>query len=263
MFEPAGRVAVVTGGASGIGLALSRRLAAEGARVVVADRAGAEGVGAAVGGLGLTVDVSVEAEVDGLVRTVLDTYGSLDLFCANAGILHGEPPPDPATAGVGVSDEGWDRIWRVNVLAHVYAARALLPHWLERREGHLLVTASAAGLLTTLGNAPYSVTKHAVVALAEWLAISYGDSGVSVTCLCPEGVNTPMLDGDAGPDSFLRHGALDPDVVAAAALDGVRDGRFLVLSHPGTAGYVLRRATDHDRWIAGMRRLQASLGPWM
>lgn len=248
----------MTGGASGIGLALCRRLAAAGAVVVVADRAGADAAARSVGGSGVTTDVADGGDVAALVDGVVAAHGRIDLFCANAGILFGQPPDDPlGCVGPEASDAAWDRMWRVNTLSHVFAARALLPHWLERGEGRLLVTASAAGLLTTLGNAPYTVTKHAAVAFAEWMAVTYGDQGVTVTCLCPEGVHTAML--DAVPGSFLEAGALDPDVVASAALDGVREGRFLVLPHPHTAGFVARRATDHARWLAGMRRLWRSV----
>jgi NAD(P)-dependent dehydrogenase (short-subunit alcohol dehydrogenase family) len=259
MWDPKGQVAVVTGGASGIGFALCRALSAAGATVVVADRRGAAEAAAEVGGTGVLCDVTVEADVVSLVDGAIDAHGRVDLFCANAGIFFGEPVADPlAVVGAEMSDEGWDRIWRVNALSHVFAARALLPHWLDRGEGRLLVTASAAGLLTTIGNAPYTVTKHAAVAFAEWVSITYGDRGVTVTCLCPEGVRTPML--DALPGNFLEPGALDADVVAAAALDGVRQGRFLVMPHPHTGEYVVRKATDHERWLAGMRKLQASMG---
>jgi NAD(P)-dependent dehydrogenase (short-subunit alcohol dehydrogenase family) len=258
MWDPKGQVAVVTGGASGIGLALCRALAAAGATVVVADRQGAADAAAEVGGKGVHCDVTVEADVVSLVDGTIDVHGRVDLFCANAGIFFGEPVDDPlATVGAEATDEAWDLMWRVNTLSHVFAARALLPHWLERGEGRLLVTASAAGLLTTVGNAPYTVTKHGAVAFAEWLSITYGDRGVTVTCLCPEGVRTPML--DALPGNFLEPGALDADVVAGAALDGVREGRFLVMPHPHTAEYVARKAADHERWLAGMRKLQRSL----
>jgi len=184
------------------------------------------------------------------VAETVAAFGPIDLFCSNAGISIGHGPE--------TSNQDWQTIWNVNLMAHVFAARALLPHWLDRGEGRLLVTASAAGLLTTIGNAPYTVTKHAAVAFAEWVSITYGDRGVTVTCLCPEGVRTPML--DALPGNFLEPGALDADVVAAAALDGVRQGRFLVMPHPHTAEYVARKAADHERWLAGMRKLQASLG---
>ena len=261
-MQLAGKVAVVTGGASGIGRALCRRFAAEGAAVVVADLDGdgAAAVAGEVAGRAVSTDVSVEADVVHLVEDTLSTHGRIDLFCSNAGILWGVPPEDPeAVVGVDASDEAWERIWRVNVMAHVFGSRAVLPAMLERGEGYLLTTASAAGLLTVLGNAPYAVTKHAALALAEWLAITYGDAGIKVSCLCPEGVRTPML--DAGPDSFKETIAtLDPEDVAGAVVEGLATERFLILPHPQVAEYFRRKADDHERWLAGMRRLQAQAG---
>ncbi len=255
-----GKVAVVTGGASGIGRALCRRFAAGGARVVVSDvdGAGAAAVAGEISGMAVAADVSVEADVAHLVETALDTHGAVDLFCSNAGVLWGERPDDPAApVGVDASDEAWERIWRINFMAHVYGARAVLPSMLDRGEGYLLTTASAAGLLTTLGNAPYAVTKHAALSLAEWLAITYGDKGIKVSCLCPEGVRTDMLDSVGG--SFLAAGALDPEEVADVVADGLAAERFLILPHPKVAEYFRRKAEDYDRWLAGMRRLQASV----
>jgi NAD(P)-dependent dehydrogenase (short-subunit alcohol dehydrogenase family) len=250
------KVVVVTGGASGIGRALCRRFAAEGARgVVVADLAGdgAAAVAEEIGGLGVSTDVSVEADIRTLVDTAESTYGPIDLFCSNAGIAIG--------GGVDVADEAWDRIWGINVMAHVYAARAVLPGMLARGSGYLLATASAAGLLTNLGAAPYAVTKHAAVALAEWLAITHGDAGIKVSCLCPQGVRTPMLLGgsDAGEDAanMLMPGAIEPEDVADAVVEGLEAERFLILPHPEVAEYFRRKADDYDRWLAGMRRLQA------
>jgi NAD(P)-dependent dehydrogenase (short-subunit alcohol dehydrogenase family) len=257
-----GSVAVVTGGATGIGRALCRRFAAEGASVVVADvdGAGAATVAAEVGGKAVATDVSVEADVIHLVDAALSAHGRVDLFCSNAGILWGARPDDPeAVLGVEATDEAWDRIWHVNVMAHVYGARAVLPSMLERGEGYLLSTVSAAGLLTVLGNAPYAVTKHAALALAEWLAITYGDAGIKVSCLCPEGVNTNML--DAAPDSFKGMvTTLEPEDVAGTVVEGLAAERFLILPHPRVADYFRRKAEDYDRWLAGMRRLQAQAG---
>ncbi len=265
-MELAGKVVVVTGAASGIGRAMARRFAAEGARaVVVADL---DGDGAATvageidaaGGTATAVatDVSVEADVRRLVERTEADHGPIDLFCSNAGIATG--------GGVEVPDEEWDRIWRINVLAHVFAARAVLPGMLARGEGYLLQTASAAGLLTQIGSAPYTVTKHAAVALAEWLAITHGDAGIKVSCLCPQGVRTPMLlgghaAGDPGASAVLASGAaLEPEEVAEAVVRGLAEERFLILPHPEVAEYVRRKADDRDRWLAGMRRLQARIG---
>ena len=250
-MERAGKVVVVTGGASGIGRALARRFDAEGARgVAVADRDadGAAATAAAIGAraIAVTTDVSVEADLRRLVEVTEEAFGPIDLFCSNAGIA--------TNGGVDASDDDWQRIWDINVMAHVFAARAVLPGMLARGEGYLLNTASAAGLLTQIGSAPYSVTKHAAVALAEWLSITHGDAGIKVSCLCPQGVRTPML-GDGG--ALLGPGALEPEDVAQAVVDGLRSEEFLILPHPEVKEYVRRKADDHDRWIRGMRRLQA------
>ena len=257
------KVAVVTGGASGIGRALCLRFAQEGARaVVVADQneAGAEAVAAEVAGAGsrsaaVRVDVAAEAEVSALVQRTENEFGPIDLFCSNAGIGGG--------GGIEAPTAEWQQVWDVNVMAHVFAARAVVPFMVARGEGYLLHTASAAGLLAQIGNAPYSVTKHAVVALAEWLSITYGDTGVRVSCLCPQGVRTPMLLGgleqvDAGASAVLAAGGmLEPEQVADAVVAGLADERFLILPHPEVAEYLRRKATDPDRWLRGMRRLHA------
>ncbi|HYE65425.1 MAG TPA: SDR family oxidoreductase [Pyrinomonadaceae bacterium] len=247
------KVLVVTGGASGIGRALCRRFAAEGARgVVVADvdADGAAQVAAEIGGLAVETDVGVESEIERLVDRATEAYGPIDLFCSNAGIA--------LAGGIEVSDAEWQRIWQINLMAHVYAARAVLPQMLARGNGYLLQTASAAGLLSQIGSAPYAVTKHAAVAFAEWLAITYGDQGIKVSCLCPQGVRTNMLDGDdkPAPVAFLRDGALQPEAVAEAVVKGLAEERFLILPHPEVAEYVRRKADDPDRWLRAMRHLQ-------
>jgi NAD(P)-dependent dehydrogenase (short-subunit alcohol dehydrogenase family) len=249
------KVAVVTGGANGIGRALCQRFASEGARGVViadldADRA--EALATQINGFAVKTDVSIEADIINLVKQATDAYQRIDLFCSNAGI--GTP------GGADESNEIWQRIWEVNVMPHVYAARHVLPGMLARGEGYILATASAAGLLTQIGSAPYSVTKHAAVAFAEWLAITHGDAGIKVSCLCPQGVNTDLLRRSAdGPGEFLRAGALEPEQVADAVVNGLDEERFLILPHPEVAEYFRRKATDYDRWLRGMRRLQASI----
>ena len=247
--------AVVTGGANGIGRALCRRFAAEGARgVVVADvdADGAARVAEEIGGLAVETNVAVEADVVRLVQRATAQYGPIDLFCANAGIaLEGD---------ADVPDAQWQRIWEINVLAHIYATRAVLPGMLQRGEGYLLSTASAAGLLSQIGSAPYSVTKHAAVAFAEWLAITYGDRGIKVSCLCPQGVRTNMLNSaEGGLADLLRAGSLDPDEVAETVVAGLAEERFLILPHPEVAEYLRHKADDYERWLGGMRRLQAKL----
>jgi NAD(P)-dependent dehydrogenase (short-subunit alcohol dehydrogenase family) len=258
-----GKVVVVTGAGRGIGRALARRFAAEGAKGVAVgdlDQDNAEAVAAEIastgaGALGLRTDVGVERDVRALVEAAEEAFGPVDLCCSNAGIAIG--------GGVEASDDDWQRIWDVNLMAHVYAARAVLPSMLARGEGYLLNTASAAGLLTNLGAAPYSVTKHAAVALAEWLAVTHGDEGIKVSCLCPQGVNTAMLMGEANPgvtaaDVVKVAGrVLEPDDVAEAVVRGLEEERFLILPHPEVAEYWRRKADDPDRWLAGMRRLQA------
>jgi NAD(P)-dependent dehydrogenase (short-subunit alcohol dehydrogenase family) len=258
------RLCVVTGGASGIGQALCRRFAAEGARhVVVVDR-DADGALATADALGArasarTADVTVEADIEALVAHTEDTIGPIDLFASNAGVL--------GYGGIEVDDEAWQRVWAVNVQSHVYAARALVPRMLARGGGYLLSTASAAGLLSQPGDAPYTVTKHAAVAFAEWLAITYGDLGIKVSCLCPMAVDTAMLRGGVtasdtpvGAGAAAVAGILSVDQVARAVVDGLRDERFLILPHPEVAAFEQRRAADRDRWLAGMRRLTSTFG---
>jgi NAD(P)-dependent dehydrogenase (short-subunit alcohol dehydrogenase family) len=273
------RVVVVTGGASGIGRALCRRFAAAGARaVVVADLAAdgaravaaeinddSDGRGSTTRALAVPTDVTREADINAVVERTEETFGPIDLFCSNAGIAIG--------GGAEVPDESWERIWHVNVMAHVYAARAVLPGMIARGEGYLLNTASAAGLLTNLGAAPYSVTKHAAVGLAEWLAITHGPAGIKVSCLCPQGVRTAMLLGGLDPSApeggdqafpagqvVLASGEmLEPDDVADAVVEGLREETFLILPHPEVGEYFRHKATDYDRWLRGMRRLQERL----
>ena len=253
------KVVVVTGGANGIGRALCIRFAAEGARgVVVVDRDadGVQAVASELGeiALGLTADVAVEADIENVVEQTEERFGPIDLFCSNAGIGGG--------GGIEAPDEVWKDIWAINVLAHVYAARAVLPSMLARGEGYLLNTASAAGLLTNIGNAPYTATKHAAVGLAEWLSITYGDEGIKVSCLCPQGVRTNMLMGSPGDPStevVLAQGAIEPEQLAEAVVEGLRAESFLILPHPEVGDYVLRKAQDPDRWLRGMRKLQARI----
>jgi len=254
-MEISGRHAVVTGAASGIGRALAQRLAEEGAgAVVVADRdiEGARAVAEPIGGLALELDAGREDSVRALVAEATEANGPIDIFFSNAGA------PGPM-GGPEVPDDDWDETWRVNVMAHVWAARALLPDMIERRDGYLVNTASAAGILTQVSAAPYSVTKHAAVALAEWLAVTHGDDGVKVSCVCPQAVRTPMLDlameEPAGAATLSAGGLIDPEDVAAAVVEGIREERFLILPHEVVARHMAHKAGDPQRWIAGMRRI--------
>jgi NAD(P)-dependent dehydrogenase (short-subunit alcohol dehydrogenase family) len=251
-----GKVVLVTGGAHGIGRALCERFVAEGARgvaVVDRDAKASMELAQALGerAIGLAADVAREADVASAVRFTEERFGPIDLMVSNAGI--------GTMAGIDAPNDVWQGIWDVNVMAHVYAARAVLPGMLARGEGYLLSTASAAGLLTNIGDAPYSVTKHAAVALAEWLSITYGDDGIRVSCLCPQGVNTDML-REASQSSaggvVLAQGLLEPEDVADAVVAGLAEERFLILPHPEVHDFVQRKASDPDRWLAGMRKLQ-------
>jgi NAD(P)-dependent dehydrogenase (short-subunit alcohol dehydrogenase family) len=259
-MQLAGQHAVVTGGASGIGRALCIRFAELGAKVTVSDvvaqgaRATADGISASGGrARAIACDVRDEEQVRQLVGEATDFAGPISLFCSNAGV--------GALGGVDATDAAWTRAWETNFLAHVYAVRAVLPGMLERGEGYLLHTASAAGLLTQLGDLPYSVTKHAVVALAEWLAITYGDAGIRVSCLCPQGVRTAMIGGvdesSGGGGVLAAEGLLEPEEVADAVVEALAEERFLVLPHPEVLEYFRRKAADYDRWLRGMRRLRA------
>ncbi|MCW2814107.1 MAG: Dehydrogenase [Nocardioides sp.] len=246
--------AVVTGAARGIGRAIATRLAHEGWQIVVADLDEDElaDVAAQTGALAVPGDTSTDAGVRHLVDTAYDRYGRVDVFFANAGI--------GTLAGLDASDAEWARTLETNVLAHVRAARHLVPHWLDAGGGRLVVTASAAGLLTMIGAAAYSTTKHAAVGFAEWLSVTYGDRGVVVQAICPQGVQTAMLD-QAGPlkDLLSHDEALAPSAVAEAWVASLDDDRFLVLPHPEVGGYYAARAASTDRWLAGMRRLQSKV----
>jgi NAD(P)-dependent dehydrogenase (short-subunit alcohol dehydrogenase family) len=253
------KVVVVTGAARGIGFALAQAFVAAGARhVVVVDLRQAD-VDAAVAQLGertsgVALDVADRGALHQLVADVEAAHGPIDLFASNAGIASG--------AGVEASDEVWQAMFGVNVLAHVHAAEAVLPSMLARGEGYLLSTASAAGLLSQIGDLPYSVTKHAAVAVAEWLAITYADRGITVSCLCPQGVNTAMVNGGIGHEAaatVVAQGLLEPEQVAAEVVAAIGREDFLILPHPEVAEYYRRRATDPDRWLAGMSRLQARI----
>jgi NAD(P)-dependent dehydrogenase (short-subunit alcohol dehydrogenase family) len=250
-----GKVAVVTGGAGGIGSALARRFVQEGAKaVVVADVREAADLPERT--RAVVCDTADDAAVKALIDDVESREGPIDLYCANAGIAVG--------ADVTTADDVWNQVWHVNVMGSVVAARHLVPRWVERGDGYLLVTASAAGLLTTLGDAAYAATKHAAVGLAEWIAITYGDRGVKVSCLCPQGVKTRMVLGDdgegqLGTSQVKALGLIEPEEVADAVVEALAEERFLVLPHPEVLQYFRNKADNYGRWIGGMRKFQRSL----
>jgi NAD(P)-dependent dehydrogenase (short-subunit alcohol dehydrogenase family) len=262
-MEITGKVIAVTGAASGIGRGLARRFATGGAAAVVAIDYDAEGAAAVadevaaagVASLGLRADVSDEGDLVAAIERTEETFGPIDLFCSNAGIL--------VIGGEQVPDDDWQRIFDVNVMAHIYAARHLVPRMTARGGGYLLNTCSAAGLLTQIGSAPYSVTKHAALGFAEWLAITYGDQGLVVSALCPQAVESKMTAGVEGGGVAGVDGMLSPEDVAQAVVDGLADESFLILPHPEVAEYFRRKADDYERWLRGMRRLQARFGPQM
>lgn len=244
-----GRTIVVTGAASGIGRALARRFAKDGAKCVVCsdiDGEGATAVAREIGGVAFKTNVALESDIRELIERVEADHGAIDLFCSNAGIGIG--------GGAEVSNEGWQRIWDINVMAHVWAARHLVPRMIARGGGYLLNTASAAGLLSQIGSAPYAVTKHAAVGFAEWLAITHGDQGIKVSVLCPQAVRTAMTAGN--PDGVASvDGMIEPDDVADACMRAIEAEDFLILPHPEVLEYMKRKATDYNRWIGGMRKL--------
>jgi NAD(P)-dependent dehydrogenase (short-subunit alcohol dehydrogenase family) len=250
----AGAGVIVTGAARGIGAALARAFAAEGARVVVndVDADAARALAEELGAFAVLGDAATETGVSLLVGSARELLGEIDLYCANAGI---------GPAGTEQAPEGvWSAAWEINVMAHVRAARELVPQWLERGSGCFVSTVSAAGLLTMLGSAPYAVSKHAALAFAEWLAATYRHRGVRVHAVCPQGVRTRMLE-ESGPggQALLAPNAIEPEQVAQAVIRGLSEDRFLILPHPDVAEYYAARAADPDRWIGGMNKLQRGI----
>jgi NAD(P)-dependent dehydrogenase (short-subunit alcohol dehydrogenase family) len=269
MIENA-NIAVVTGGGHGIGEALCKRLAADGIKVVVADldEAAAQRVATKTDGVALRVDVGDEASMTAMIDEVESTVGPIDMFFSNAGVVFGDGKSGSASADgvLAPVDDRWDVSWRVNVMAHVYAARALVPRMIERGGGYLINTASAAGILSSIGDAAYSVTKHAAVGFAEALAIRHGDEGIKVSMICPQAVATRMLDLAVGPGAEENvfggadaDGILTPEQVADCVIEGVANGQFLIVPHPEVLGYFQRKAADYDRWIGGMRKFRRQL----
>lgn len=252
----------MTGAAAGMGEAMCRRFARDGAIVVASDIdvLGTERIASELGCLGHPADVRVEAEVIGLVAAAMATHGRIDIFVSNAGVLWGEPH-DGRTAlqdrgNPWASNDAWQNVWQTNVMSQVFAARAVLPQMLERGDGYLIQNASAGGLLTALGNAPYATSKHAAVGLTEWLAIHYGDAGIRVSCIVAEGIRTDMLRGAQG-EWFAVAGAIEPDQAADCIAEGISTEQFLILTHPNVPKYFQGKANDYDLWLRRMRRLHA------
>ncbi|WP_164658991.1 SDR family oxidoreductase [Tropicibacter sp. Alg240-R139] len=253
-MEVENKIVVVTGAASGIGRALAQRFAANGAKKVICsdlNLAGAQAVAEDIKGVAIATDVGVEADIQSLVEQVETQVGPIDIFCSNAGIL--------TLGGVDASNDDWQKIWDINVMSQVWAARHVIPRMAERGGGYLLNTASAAGLLNQVGAAPYGVTKHASVGLAEWLAMSHADDGIGVSVLCPQAVRSEMTRGHEESVAALD-GLLEPEDVADACIDAIRAGTFLVLPHPQVLDYIRMKTADYDRWLGGMRKLNRQFG---
>jgi NAD(P)-dependent dehydrogenase (short-subunit alcohol dehydrogenase family) len=264
------KIAVVTGGGNGIGRAICRRLASDGVKVVVVDldKNAADTVAAEIDGVSYCVDVADAAEMMTLVDDIEESVGPIDLFASNAGVVFGDGKSGSASADGVLADieDRWDTSWRINVMAHVYAARALLPRMTARGAGYLVNTVSAAGLLSAIGDAAYSATKHAAIGFAEAVAIRHGDDGIRVSVVCPQAVATRMLDLATGPGAEENvfggadlDGIASPEQVADSIVEGVAAGRFLITPHPEVIGYFQNTAADYDRWVGGMRKLRRNL----
>ncbi len=247
------RIIVITGAAGGIGRGMADRFAAEGARVVCADLdgTGAQQVAEQIGGIARACNVGSEADIKALIDFTEENVGPVDMFCSNAGIL--------TAGGMEVPDAEWLRIWEINVMSHVWAARHVVPKMIARGGGYLVNTASAAGLLNQVGAAPYGVTKHAAVGLAEWLALTYGDQGIKVSVLCPQAVRSAMTAGHEESVAAID-GMLEPAAVAEACVEAIREERFLILPHAKVLDYIRMKTADYDRWIGGMRKLNRQFG---
>ena len=253
-MELKNKIIVVTGAASGIGRAMCIRYAAEGAKAVICvdrDEVGAQETAKQINSIAIKVDVADEAQIKSMIDRVEAEVGPIDLFCSNAGIS--------VAGGVEVPNDEWQRIWDINVMSHVWAARHLVPMMAARGGGYLLNTSSAAGLLNQVGSAPYGVTKHAAVGLAEWMAMTYGDQGIKVSVLCPQAVRTEMTRGHEDHVAAID-GMMEPDVVAEACVQTIRDETFLVLPHKEVIGYMKAKTENYDRWIGGMRKLNRKYG---
>ena len=253
-MEVQDKIVVVTGAANGIGRALAKRFSEEGAgKIIIADldEQGLKRVETETGAESFKTNVASEADIKQLINSCERKYGGIDLLCNNAGI--------GVNGGPEVPNEDWQKIWEINVMAHVYSARAAIPGMLRRGSGYILNTASAAGLLSQIGSAPYAVTKHAAVSFAEWLAITYGDRGLRVSVLCPQAVRTAMTADDSNGVASVD-GMIEPEEVSEAVIAALKNESFLILPHPKVLDYMQRKTGDYDRWIGGMKRLQSNYG---
>ncbi len=250
------KTVIVTGGARGIGRALCRAFAANGARVVVADllEAHAKSVAAEIEGLAVGCDVTNESDIQALVRDAEKQYGPIDLFCTNAGICVGEPDHSASA-----SNEAWQTCWDIHVMAHVYAARAVLPSMIARGEGYFVQMASAAGLLSQIGDAAYSASKHAAAGFAESISITHGDDGIKVSVICPQYIATPMLGYDTGEGIDQYSGVISPEQVADAVIQGIDTEQFLILPHADVEQFIQFKAANYDRWLGSMRKLRRKI----
>jgi NAD(P)-dependent dehydrogenase (short-subunit alcohol dehydrogenase family) len=253
------KVVVVTGGANGIGYALAKRFKAEGARAVTVadiDAAKVAAVAQQIGALGVACDVAREVDIQRVVRETETAFGPIDLFCSNAGIGLADPDQNNAASA---SNSDFERSWNIHVMAHVYAARALLPQMIARRSGYFLNTVSAAGLLSQIGSATYSASKHGAIGFAEHLAITHRDDGIKVSVLCPQAVRTAMIGDQPEKGSASVDGIISPEQLAASVIEGLAAERFLILPHPMVAGYMQHKTADYDRWLGGMSKLRRKL----
>lgn len=250
------KIILVTGGANGIGKALCERFASEGARKIIVadlDYENAQAVAHKIDGLAIRLDVSDEAQVKTAIEEILNEFGQIDLVCSNAGI-------GGAEGGLEVANDVWQKIYEINVLSHLYLSRAVFPSMLERGAGYFLITASAAGLLTHPTAAPYAVTKHAAVALAEWLSIAYQERGIKISCLCPQGVKTDLIKSAEGePENFLMAEAITAEECADAVVKGLESEKFLILPHAEVGQYIINKAENYDRWLHSLRKIRKTV----
>lgn len=255
-MDPKGKTIVITGAARGIGAAIARRFAREGANIVLGDldKPGVEETASAINGHGFFCDVTVEQDIVSLANEARKLHGKIDMFVSNAGICFGE-----GEHAASASNDQWQTCWEIHVMSHVYAARAVLPEMIERGDGYLLQMASAAGLLSQIGDAAYSATKHAALAFAESLSITHGKQGIRVSAICPQYVATQMTGYREGEQAEGKPSILSVDEVADVVLEGVKQEIFLILPHPEVRDFMQHKTADYERWLGGMRKLRENI----